>query len=107
MKRATRLADSASKEVDFFFCGSGILPRFYRGWKPLPQRTNFLADKVAPSAMTRYSGPPCRTQGNVARDGSESGFGLTIGRSSKNLRSFHPRLASTDECDKASLSQRI
>jgi hypothetical protein len=31
------------------------LLRFYRGWKPLPQRTYFLADKVALSAMTRYS----------------------------------------------------
>jgi hypothetical protein len=31
----------------------GWLPRFYRGWKPLPQQTNFLANKMAPSAMTR------------------------------------------------------
>jgi hypothetical protein len=31
----------------------GWLPRFYRGWKPLPQRTSFLSDKVAPGAMTR------------------------------------------------------
>jgi hypothetical protein len=33
------------------FCGSGILPRLYRGWKPLPQRTSLLADKVALSIM--------------------------------------------------------
>jgi hypothetical protein len=23
------------------FCGSGILPRFNRGWKPLPQEKQF------------------------------------------------------------------
>jgi hypothetical protein len=33
----------------------GWLPRFYRGWKPLPQGTNLLADKVALRTMTRYS----------------------------------------------------
>jgi hypothetical protein len=31
------------------------LPRFYRGWKPLPQGTHLLADKVALRTMTRYS----------------------------------------------------
>jgi hypothetical protein len=53
--RSSGTASCIFKEVDFFFSGSGILPQFYRGWKPLPQRTNILGDKVAPSAINRFS----------------------------------------------------
>ena len=27
-----------------FFCGSGILPRGYLGWKPLPQKMDFITE---------------------------------------------------------------
>jgi hypothetical protein len=42
-----------SKEVELYFCGSGILPRSYRGWKPLPLGLNFFADRVASRAIIR------------------------------------------------------
>jgi hypothetical protein len=31
----------------------GWMPRFYRGWKPLPQKTNLIADKAVTSAISR------------------------------------------------------
>ena len=44
---AVEMTDSlgtTSNEVDFFLCGSGMLPRRYRGWKPLPQGRNFITE---------------------------------------------------------------
>jgi hypothetical protein len=43
-----------SNEVEAFSCGSGILPRQYRGWKPLPQGRHFIADRMAQRAITRF-----------------------------------------------------
>jgi ArsR family metal-binding transcriptional regulator len=36
------------------FCGSGILPRWYRGWKPLPQGRHFITDRTAQHAATCF-----------------------------------------------------
>ncbi len=36
------------KQVTSFLCGSGILPRPNRGWKPLPREQNLFRDRLAP-----------------------------------------------------------
>jgi hypothetical protein len=36
-----------------YCCGSGILPRNDRGWKPLPQKQDLLDDKGALRAVNR------------------------------------------------------
>ena len=53
----------ASDEVKIFSCGSGILPRGYRGWKPLPQRWHFIRDRMAPRTIPSF---PCAFRGGQA-----------------------------------------
>ena len=53
----------ASDEVKIFSCGSGILPRGYRGWKPLPQRWQFIRDRMASRTIPGFL---CAFRGGLA-----------------------------------------